>query len=178
MGRIANTMALAFGLFGAVVASQGPEFVQQYRQRLGGAIDELRRVVQQIEADAGQAGQTRDGALDRMKSASDDFSRRRADAMKADVERLDGLQAQRQALDGTGSLGRVLVFVRDFDSQLARAAYDDFVPAVPATEAGLVSAGAGFVGGWALLAIIAGLFRTLLGRSSARRHRGWDGRTA
>ena len=34
-------LALAIGLVFAIIAAQAPEFAQQYRQRLGGALDEL-----------------------------------------------------------------------------------------------------------------------------------------
>ena len=39
MPRIARTTAVTLGLFGGVAASHGPQFAQQYRKRLGGAID-------------------------------------------------------------------------------------------------------------------------------------------
>jgi len=42
---IFNRIAFALALFAAVLGSQFPEFAQQYRQRLGGALDELDRIV-------------------------------------------------------------------------------------------------------------------------------------
>src|SRR5918993_2010362 len=98
MPRIARTMAVAFGLFGGVAASQGPEFAQQYRQRLGGAIDELRRIVERFDADASANGHSRNGAVDRLKASPDNLVSRQGDAMRANVERLDRLERQRQAL--------------------------------------------------------------------------------
>lgn len=171
MPRVVNTVRLGFGLLGAVVASQGPEFAQQYRQRLGGAIDELRRVVQQIDADAERVGQPRDRALERMGTGPDEFTRRRADAARGDIERLARLERQRQDLQDASPLARGFVFARDFDRQLARKTYEDYVPAVPATEAGLLSAAIGFVGGWALLTLIVGIARTLFGRRAPRHGR-------
>ena len=58
MPRIARTVGLAFGLLGGLVASQAPEFGQQYRQRLGGAIDELNRVVARFDEDARRPGRS------------------------------------------------------------------------------------------------------------------------
>ena len=43
---ILRRFALMFGLFCGVAASQLPEFAQQYRQRLGGALDELTALVE------------------------------------------------------------------------------------------------------------------------------------
>jgi len=40
----------------ALAGSQIPEFAQQYRQRLGGAIDELNRMIAQFDSEA--AGQS------------------------------------------------------------------------------------------------------------------------
>ena len=51
-------------LVAAVTTSQLPEFAQQYRQRLGGAVDELRTIVQRFDADAQAAGMDRTQALD------------------------------------------------------------------------------------------------------------------
>jgi hypothetical protein len=38
-------LALAIALIAGLLGSQGPEFAQQYRQRIGGALDELKRIV-------------------------------------------------------------------------------------------------------------------------------------
>ena len=45
-------LAVAIGLLFALIGAQGPEFSQQYRQRLGGALDELSRIVAEFDADA------------------------------------------------------------------------------------------------------------------------------
>ena len=50
MFRTARIAAVGFGVLGGFLASQGPEFSQQYRQRLGGAIDELNRVVARFDS--------------------------------------------------------------------------------------------------------------------------------
>ncbi len=46
--RIVFFLAILLG----VAASQVPEFAQQYRQRLGGAVDELNRMLTEFDADA------------------------------------------------------------------------------------------------------------------------------
>src|SRR5918998_4782546 len=141
MPRIARTMAVALGLFGGVAASQGPEFAQQYRQRLGGAIDELRRVVQRFEADAGANGHSREGAIDRLKTNPDNLVSRQGDAMRGNVERLERLERHRQAFVEAGPFQRLWVTARDGDLDLMEATYRDFEAAVPATQEGVVAAG-------------------------------------
>ena len=49
-------ISFALSLLGAALATQAPEFAQQYRQRLGGAIDELRGMVAQFDAEASFCG--------------------------------------------------------------------------------------------------------------------------
>jgi hypothetical protein len=154
MPRIARTLGLAFGLFGGLVASQAPEFAQQYRQRLGGAADELRRVVQRFDHDAQAAGQTRDDAIERLNQNGDALIRRQGEAMRASAARLDRLDRQSQAFQRAGPFGRLVVMARDFDPEIARAAYRDYEPAVPTTGEGFAIAGAGFLAGWGLSRLI------------------------
>ena len=56
-----RTVAIVGGAALAVVLSQFPEYAQQYTQRLGGAVDELRRQTQSFDQDAAEGGLTRNG---------------------------------------------------------------------------------------------------------------------
>lgn len=60
---ISKGLATAGGLCCALAASQFPEFSQQYKQRLSGAVDELAWVVERFDADAAALGMSRDAAL-------------------------------------------------------------------------------------------------------------------
>ena len=154
MPRIARTMGLAVGLLGGVVASQAPEFAKQYRQRVGGAIDELNRVVTRFEADARATGQTRDGALGQLRSAPDRLVSLQGEAMRANIERRDRLERQRAAFVEAGPFQRLAVMMREADTDIARAAYRDFEPAVPVTNEGIVLGLIGFALGWALTRLL------------------------
>jgi hypothetical protein len=173
MPRMARTMAVALGLFGGIAASQGPEFAQQYRQRLGGAIDELRRVVQRFEADAGANGHSREAAIGRLQTNPDDLVSRQGTAMRGNVERLERLERHRQAFVDAGPFQRLWVTARDGDLDLMEATYRDFEAALPATQEGVVAAGAGFLGGWGITLLIGSMFRRLFGfgRRRAQAHR-------
>ncbi|MEH3119419.1 MAG: DUF2937 family protein [Methylorubrum populi] len=149
MFRVVRTLGLAFGLLAAVVAAQAPEFAQQYTQRLGGALDELRRAIASLDADAQATGHSRDEALALLRTNPDAFVARRGASARADVERLKSLEAQKQALDAAASpLGRLAVIARDPDMSIARAAYRDYRPAVPTTTDGLVAGLLGFLAAW------------------------------
>jgi hypothetical protein len=152
--RIARTMGLAVGVLGGIVASQGPEFAQQYRQRVGGAIDELSRVVARFDTDARASGQTRDGALGQLRSAPDRLVSLQGDAMRANIERRDRLERQRAAFAEAGPFQRLAVMMREADTDIARAAYRDFEPAVPVTNEGIVMGLIGFALGWLLTRVL------------------------
>jgi hypothetical protein len=147
-------MGLAVGLLGGVVASQAPEFAQQYRQRVGGAIDELNRVVTRFEADARATGQTRDGALGQLRNAPDRLVSLQGEAMRANIERRDRLERQRAAFVDAGPFQRLAVMLREADTDIARAAYRDFEPAVPVTNEGIVMGLIGFALGWGLARLL------------------------
>ena len=161
---IGRVIALAFGLFGGLVASQAPEFAQQYRQRLGGAIDELKGVVSRFDADSAAVGRSRDEMMRRLREDGDAGIRRQGDAVQANADRLAALERQRQAFREAGPFARMVVLLREADPSVARAAYLDFEPAVPTTQEGVISAGTGFVLVWAALLFVARIMRRLFGR--------------
>lgn len=170
MFGVLRTLGLAFGLLGGVIASQGPEFAQQYAQRLGGTVDELRRVVSAFDADAARAGQSRDGAVSRMRSDADRFIRDRGEAARGDVERLDRLERQKAAFaEASGPLARLGVIALEPDPTLAQATYVDYRPAVPTTEEGLLTALVGFLGGWGVFRLLTSGVRRMREMRTARR---------
>ena len=61
--KLLHGLALIVGVVFGGAFSQAPEFAQQYRQRLGGALDELTAIVQRFDQDAARAG------LDRRRAA-------------------------------------------------------------------------------------------------------------
>jgi hypothetical protein len=161
LSRIVRIIAFGLGIAGGVIASQGPEFSQQYRQRLGGAIDELKQVIQRFEADARATGETQESAIARLRSNTDDLASRQGTAMQANLERLERLEAHREAMVQAGPFARVALMVRDGDTDVMEKAYRDFEPAMPVTEEGLVSSAAGFIAVWGGLLLLAGFIRSL-----------------
>jgi hypothetical protein len=156
---IARTIALAIGIIGALIASQLPEFAQQYRQRLGGTIDELQRQVSEFDQDAGASGLTRDQALAQLRSGPDEFVKRRGDSEARTLNRLERMQQHRDALQQAGPFMRVVDLARYGDPQLADRTLSDFEPAVPTTAEGAVIGGAGFVFGYGLIRALTVPFR-------------------
>jgi hypothetical protein len=167
--RIVRIIAFGLGLLGGIVASQGPEFAQQYRQRLGGAIGELRQVITRFDADAQASGETQESAIARLRSNADDFVSRQGAAMQANVERLRNLEAHRGTMMQAGPFARVALMVRDGDQDVMEAVYRDFEPAVPVTEEGVLSTAVGFIVVWGGLLLLTGFIRSLWRRPRSQR---------
>ncbi|MHB2165432.1 DUF2937 family protein [Alsobacter sp. R-9] len=151
----ARTLSLATGLLAAVLASQAPEFAQQYRQRLGGAIDELQTVVDRFDADARQYGLDRAAAIARLSGNVDPLAAQRARDARVTAERLDALKGQQQAMAAAGPFGRIAVLASDPDPQVLRGTVRTYEPAVPTTAEGAAAAAAGLAGGWGAMRLFA-----------------------
>ncbi|WP_342642320.1 DUF2937 family protein [Rhodoligotrophos ferricapiens] len=156
---LARTLALAVGLFCGIVTSQLPEFGQQYRQRLGGAIDELRGVMRNFDADAQASGFDQAQALQHLEKSTDPFLQRRAASISQTVQRLDKLERQRLAFDTAGRFGRLITLIESPDSQILNNTVHDFEPAVPVTSEGFIIGGVGFVTGWLVLRLLGFILR-------------------
>ncbi|MDA7427848.1 DUF2937 family protein [Primorskyibacter aestuariivivens] len=141
-----RALTLAGGITGAAGLSQFPEFSQQYAQRLGGAVDELSRVVAEFDADAAGVGLTRDAALQDLAKGGE-LGAARAETMARTIERYDRLSADLEALQGAGPFTRAYLAARMTDRDVAQRAMENFKPAVPATFEGAVFAGVGFLTG-------------------------------
>ncbi|WP_375460854.1 DUF2937 family protein [uncultured Enterovirga sp.] len=159
---IARILAVAIGLFSGLAASQIPEFAQQYRQRLGGAIDELRRVMVRFDDGAQASGLRRADAIRKLTADPDPLIRNQGEAQDEIAARLGRLGAQRRAFVEAGPFSRLLIFIRDADPGLARATYLDYEPAWPATTEGVTAGGAGFLAGWGLLLFLSRIGRRLI----------------
>ncbi len=164
MSRIVRVAALGCGVLGGVAASQGPEFAQQYRQRLGGALDELTRIVDRFDADARANGENRDSAIARLRGNGDDLANRQGIAMAGNVDRLARLERHRQGMLEAGPGAQVALMVRDGDGDVLRSAYRDFEPAMPVTEEGLIAGAVGFVAVWGAVLLFAGFCGSLFRR--------------
>ena len=141
--RIAFFLAALCGL----AMTQLPEFVQQYRQRLGGAVDELAAVVARFDSDSAQHGLTQSAGIDRLHGNSDKFVRERGDEIQDDVIRLANLREAQAAFKDEGPMRQIMTFATHYDQRVARGAYNDFAPAVPTSPEALALGLFGFVFG-------------------------------
>jgi hypothetical protein len=130
---------------GAVLFAQGPEFMQQYLQRLGGHLAEAHRQLASFHATADQAGITFDRLVTQTAASPDQAVARLAAVMTDAAERVTQLQAAHDALLGAAVWERPIIFLRHVDWAILRGTAAIFKPAVPTTVEGLIYAIAGMV---------------------------------
>lgn len=155
-------LAILGGVSGAVALSQFPEFSQQYLQRLAGKVDALTAVAAQFDATALRNGLTRDDALAQMQGTPllvDQQADMRA-TLALQAVLADNLSVMRAA----NPLARMTMPQRMGDLATLQATYADFRPAMPATTEGAVTAGVGYVGGWALIGLLGRMLGLLFRR--------------
>ncbi len=150
-----RVLCLVGGLAGAAGLSQAPEFSQQYLQRLAGQVDALTQVVMDFDQTALADGLGREEMLQAMESTP--LVAGQAAMWRGTFARHARLSDHLVALRDATPLGRLMMPHRMLDRDVASATLADYTPALPLSTAGLAAAGGGFLGGWAVLAMLASL---------------------
>jgi hypothetical protein len=149
-GRLAAWLkSLADGIgaaAGAAAASQLPEFVQQYLQRLGGHRDEAFRFVEMLKSQGTDASSA---------------------VFALAQERAESLAHAFDAIAQSGDLMRPAMFLRYVDVDVARATLDLFRPAVPLTPAGILYGGLGLIAGIVVVNLLLAPFALFRRRARA-----------
>ena len=161
---IKKAIYLTVAILGAVAMSQFPEFQQQYKQRMGGTLDELNRQVLALDGRAADAGLDRYDYIRRFLESPDA-------AVKSEGEHLSDMLGRqlrvRQAIDEMDNAKEVMLLITvlfHLDLPTAQATFDNYKPAIPITISGGFHALAGFVIGYLLV----GLLFSLLPRRGPR----------
>jgi hypothetical protein len=155
----ARRFALAVAVLAGLIGSQGPEFAQQYRQRLGGALEELNRIIAEFDAETRAQNLTPAEGLSQLEGNADPLARQRGEDMAVAIDRAKRLSEQLQAIESGSPLTRLYVVVRDFDPEIAKSALDNYEPAAPLSLGALAAAGIAAFWGWAATHLIAWPFR-------------------
>lgn len=143
MGLVRKAIITGLAVCGFAATSQAPEFSQQYRQRLGGAVEELKIVTDDFDRDAAASSKSRKEALLGMRQSNDAFSRDRGISMQNTMERYENLRGQRLAMEQSGPLMRPVNVLSNPDAKIIRDTWTIFEPAIPLTLAGLLWGGIG-----------------------------------
>ena len=140
----------------ATALSQFPEYAQQYTQRLGGAVDELRVITEDFDRAAAVGGLDRPAALARYNASNDEFLAGRGTSMTATFQRYDELNTTLTRIQGAGPVERFQSLPAYLDTDIGQRTLENYRPAVPVTMEGILYAGGGFILGYLLLS---GLWR-------------------
>lgn len=142
----------------AVVLSQFPEYAQQYTQRLGGAVDELRVITTEFDRAAEAGGLDRQAALERYNASNDDFLAGRGNSMTATFQRYELLSGTLAQIEGAGPVERLQSLPAYLDTDIGRRTLESYRPAVPVTMEGIFYAGGGFILGYLIVSALVRLF--------------------
>jgi hypothetical protein len=138
----------------AVILSQFPEYAQQYTQRLGGAVDELRVITEDFDRAAAAGGLDRAAALERYNASNDDFLAGRGTSMTATFQRYDQLSTTLARIEDAGPVERFQSLPAYLDSDIGQRTLENYQPAMPVTMEGILYAGAGFMLGYLVLSAL------------------------
>jgi hypothetical protein len=123
--------------------SQAPEFAQQYRQRLGGAVAELEVVVEDFDRDAQNSGLNRAKALETLIKSAEQLPRDRGASMTRTIARYENISSQQEAMELGEPLTRPIFLFNTPDRKLLGDTWEIFEPAIPVTLPGLIWGGFG-----------------------------------
>lgn len=136
------------GFFVALFLSQAPEFAQQYAQRLGGALDALKPIVEKFDAAAASVGLDRQAAIRQLESSSDRLIGETGRIQADTVVRYEQLKEASEALASAAPVARPEVVARHFDADVALGALENYRPAAPLTWEGGFYALVGYLFGF------------------------------
>lgn len=142
----------------AVALSQFPEYAQQYTQRLGGAVDELRVIVEDFDKQATEGGLDRQQALQRFEASNDDFLAGRGASMQQTFGRYEQLSTALSRIQNATPIERFQLLPAFMDTDVGSRTLEAFQPAVPVTFEGFAYAGFGLLAGYLLISGIYSFF--------------------
>jgi len=165
-----RAVALLGGALLAAALSQFPEYAQQYTQRLGGAVDELRIITEDFDRAAEANGLDRAAALARYAASDDSFLAGRGESMSRTFTRYQELNATLAQIQGADPLERFRNLPLYLDTDIGARTLETYKPAVPLTAEGFLYAGAGLILGYL---ITSALYRLATLPLSRRRRRSY-----
>jgi hypothetical protein len=154
MRMLREITAILLAVLIGFATSQVPRFIQEYEQRLGGALQEAARQLDEFRRNADAAGLPFNDYVGRHLDSPDAALRATGRTIQNTVVRVADLRGQVQQLAEASKFAKPPVLARSYDGSLLRATWDRF--AVTATFDPAFGA-LGLFLGWLLNALIWGL---------------------
>jgi Protein of unknown function (DUF2937) len=151
-------MRRIFGVIGGIILglilSQFPEYAQQYTQRLGGAVDELRIITEDFDRGASESGISREEAFARYQATHDNFLAGRGGSMEDTFSRYDQLRTTLGELETADPVKRFSLLPKYLDTEVGQRTLAAFKPGIPVTSEGFIYAGAGILIGYIVISAL------------------------
>jgi len=151
---IIRRLALFFAMISGLLTTQMPEYWQQYRQRLEGAIDELSAIVAQFDADNAAHNLSQSAGIAHLEESTDPLVRARGVQMEHIIHRLGRLKRADTAFHDKNAIEKWWMLTTTFDPTIAARAYETYQPAVPTTMDGFIAGVIGFFIGGGLIHLL------------------------
>lgn len=154
MPRLRELTAILLALALALAFSQLPRFVEEYQQRLGGALDEARHELVQFQHDAEQAGLSFADYVQRHLENADPVIVATGRTIQSISDRVETLQREDDEIELAAPLLRPVIVLRQADRERLSATWSAFT-LMPSFD---FSFGAiGLLLGWLINALFWGL---------------------
>ena len=135
---------------GALFGSQIPEFIQQYTQRLAGHVDELQKMVNQLQGMAALSHKSLEQYIQKFRDNADPDFVQQGNFMEGLVLRLGELKGALVHLTEGSAWMRSFYFFKELQSDIAQSTYHAFQMGINFSAEGLFFACGGMVLGWAI----------------------------
>ena len=172
---IKKLLVLCVGLVCGAGASQGPEFTQQYLQRLGGWVDSYQDMVSRLDLRAKQFDLTREQYIAALLASTDPKVRKEAANIETWPVYLKKYTEMQKMLQNGASWMQPFTLLQNYNdpafSPIIQATLAEYKPGAPITSEGAAFGGAGFIGGWLLTAIAAAMLGAPINMIRRRREK-------
>jgi hypothetical protein len=158
-----------FSVIGAVILSQFPNFVQAYLQRLGGHLDEIRRVLSQYESAAKATGKTLKDYINIHLNSNSPEIVKTGQIISDHVSRADHLDKSLSAVTHAGPFSKFISFVSNADWTIARETLSNYTPGLSFTLESVLYGLAGIIIGMILYFAVSAPVKGIFGAGELKR---------
>ncbi len=153
---------------GALIFSQAPQFIQQYTQRLGGHIAELKSQVEMIRQTAAFSGKNIEQYIHRFTSSPETDLEQQGLFLQRIVDRLATLSSAMHELQDAASLAKPFVLLGHFQLDVAQGTLQAFQPGLSLNAEGICYALMGIVIAHLLYIGASGTFKSIFRRRASQ----------
>lgn len=143
-----------FALCGALLCSQLPQLMQDYMHELSGHVHELEHQIGQLTKTAALSNLTFKEYTAKFVDSSDPIFSGQGLFMQGLSNRFQMLSTSLQELKEAGPLAKPILFIQNFNSAIAKEAWESFQPSLPLTIEGAIYAAIGLCLGGFLFTLL------------------------